>query len=481
MKRVSRRTALRGLGGAAVALPLLECMMPTTDARAQTPPSRLLITFGGFSLVNDSAGASSQGLVPDTVGADYDLKAGTAPLSGHTAADGSPVKDEITIVSGLSIPQATQSNTPPGSIAFGDSFHFHCNPLITGNAQLDTFDSTVTGMSADQIVADQIGNDTTFKSLTYRAQASFYNAAGGIENVVPRTTLSFGSGGQPIVAQVSPKQAYDSLFTGFTPTDPADAAAAQLEPEKRKSILDLVDRNMSALLPKLSQWDRERMERHFDEIRELEKLLEATPPSQTGACTLLPDPGADPPIGGDFNSPGGWNTNDGYSNEDHRARVLARLMHMAFVCDRTRVGTLMFTMFQSFMNAFPLVNAQYNCHELNHQGSMQPLNNLVAWHMDLFGELVALLRDTPEAGGSVLDRCAVVFIVEGGSIGNQGSHATDGMVCLLAGGAGGLVRGEHLVAQGAHPANVLISAMNAVGVQQNQLGQITGNIPALFS
>ncbi|MEQ9323272.1 MAG: hypothetical protein RIF41_29175, partial [Polyangiaceae bacterium] len=68
MKRVSRRTALRGLGGAAVALPLLVCMMPTTVARAQTPPSRLLITFGGFSLVNDSAGASSQGLVPDTVG-----------------------------------------------------------------------------------------------------------------------------------------------------------------------------------------------------------------------------------------------------------------------------------------------------------------------------------------------------------------------------------------------------------------------------
>ena len=223
------------------------------------------------------------------------------------------------------------------------------------------------------------------------------------------------------------------------------------------------------------------MERHFDEIRELEKLLEAVPPNQTGACALLPDPGADPPIGGDFGGPNGWNTNDGYSDEDGRARLLARLMHMAFVCDRTRVGTLMLTMFQSFMNAHPLVGASYNCHQLNHQGSQQPLNDLIAWHMDIFGELVALLRDTPEAGGSVLDRSAVVFIVEGGSFGNtEGSHSTNGMVCLVAGGAGGLVRGQHIVAQDAHPASVLISAMNAVGVQQNQLGQITGNIPALF-
>ena len=47
-------------------------------------------------------------------------------------------------------------------------------------------------------------------------------------------------------------------------------------------------------------------------------------------------------------------------------------------------------------------------------------------------------------------------------------------------GAGGLRRGTHVVATRKHPANVLITAMNAVGVKRNTLGDITGNIPELL-
>jgi hypothetical protein len=52
---------------------------------------------------------------------------------------------------------------------------------------------------------------------------------------------------------------------------------------------------------------------------------------------------------------------------------------------------------------------------------------------------------------------------------------------LVAGGAGGLVQGEHIVAPASanHTANVLISAMHAVGVEQD-LGDVEGTIPALF-
>jgi hypothetical protein len=53
------------------------------------------------------------------------------------------------------------------------------------------------------------------------------------------------------------------------------------------------------------------------------------------------------------------------------------------------------------------------------------------------------------------------------------------MACLVAGGAGGLVRGHHVVANGLHPVNVLISAMHAVGVEQN-LGEVNGIVPGLF-
>ncbi len=486
--RIHRRTMLRGLGGAALALPLLECMLDDEPARAGGAPSRYLVCFGGFSITNDNSAPGEQGFVPSTLGPGYDLKPALAPLGGYPDANGNPVRDRVSVVSGLSIPFAgwtMGAPTPAGGRAAGDSFHFHGNALLTGNAQLSTFDATFTGPTSDQIVAGVIGAGTTFSSLAYRVQASAYLSGSPNETQVFKTVMSASGSGAPVIPQSSPKQAYDTLFTGFVPDDPALAAAKALEQKKRRSVLDHVDRNMTGLMPKLSQWDRQRLERHYDEVRALEALLDATPPSQTGACALLADPGADPPVGGDFGSPTGWNTSAGYSDEEARARTFTRLLHMAFVCDLTRSATLMYSMFQPFMNAQPIVGAQYNTHELNHKDTQQNLDAFIAWHMSHFGELVALLRDTPEPGGSVLDHSALAFVNEGGDGSSvpEGSHCTDQMVALVAGGAGGLRQGEHIVAPAGanHPANVLITLMNAVGAPTTSLGQVSGTIPALLA
>ena len=173
--RLPRRTFLRGLGGTAIALPLLEAM---TDGRARAggttpPPLRYVVCFGGFALGCDGD-ATSNGLVPDAIGPGYDLKAGTMPFATHR------VREEITIVSGLRIPMGTSHNdVAPAGRNGGDSFHFHPNPLITGNRQEDgVFGTTITGPSSDQIVADQIAGDTLFPSLPLRVQALFYNQSG---------------------------------------------------------------------------------------------------------------------------------------------------------------------------------------------------------------------------------------------------------------------------------------------------------------
>ena len=55
--RLSRRTMLRGIGGAVVGLPLLECMLEGRGkAGAQTPgpyPTRFVIVFAGQALGGD--------------------------------------------------------------------------------------------------------------------------------------------------------------------------------------------------------------------------------------------------------------------------------------------------------------------------------------------------------------------------------------------------------------------------------------------
>lgn len=488
--RLPRRTFLRGLGGTVIGLPLLEAMLDTAG-RAHADgtgalPCRYVVCFGGFTMGADGD-SSPNGIVPPSTGLGYELMDATQPFATHGVAD------EITIVSGLDIPVASGGgNVAVAGRNGGDSFHFHPNPMLAGNRQEGgVFSTTMTGASSDQIVAEVIGGDTTFDSLPLRVQALFYNQSGGIDVPANRDTLSFRDEGggtiTPIAPYSSPKQAYDALFTGFVPDDPAEAAAKAFLLEKRKSALDLVDRRMEGMLDKLGVADRQRLERHFDEIRELEKRLDAMAPDQTGSCVLLPDPGDDPSLGGEPSTPSSWNINEGYSDEDTRARVMTDLLAMALTCDLTRSATLMYTMWQSFMNIHPITGQSWNHHIMHHQGSTSLVNEMITWHMDHFSRLVAMLRDTPEGDGSVLDNCALVFLIEGGHGADPefgqawSSHTTENMATLVAGGAGGLVRGEHIVAPGNanHPGNVLLTAMNAVGVDTNTLGEVNGTIAAL--
>jgi hypothetical protein len=182
----------------------------------------------------------------------------------------------------------------------------------------------------------------------------------------------------------------------------------------------------------------------------------------------------------------GFDISLGYSDEDTRARVFCDLIHLAFACDLSRVASLMLTMAQSHMSAAPLTGDPYDIHELGHSAlGTAAVSRMIAWHVKHFAYLVAKFRDTPEGDGSLLDHSALVLLHEGGHgydpAGGKllSSHSTENMACLIAGRAGGLQPGHHLATAGLHPANVLVTAMNAVGVDGG-LGEVTGTIPGLL-
>lgn len=490
--RLPRRSFLRGLGGTLVGLPLLDAMLGDHgDALAggASLPKRFLICFGGFALGCDS-GPYPNNFVPPDPGPDYALGPALAPLSGYEN-----VQAEINVVSGLSIPCQTEFGAAIPAAGRGINFHAHTNPLFTGTASLvppagESHDYRVTNWTADQLVADAIAEDTIFESLQYRAQALLYNSSVGPYN---RDLMSWrlDQSGDPVPLQpvASPRQAFDSLFTGFVPDDPAAAAAKAFELKKRKSILDLVDRRMSGVLDKVGAADKAKLDAHYDAIRAIEMLLDQLPPDVGGECQMLRDPGADPPLGGAFtgDDPNAYDVNAGYSGEDTRVRVMSDLVHMAFTCDLSRSITFMHTMVQSFLNVVQISGHEYALHDMTHGGQTVDFNDVIAWHVEQFAYLVAKLRDTPEGTGTVLDNVAACYLIEagGGYSYESGTpwtaHSTDNMAMLVAGGAGGLVRGQHVVAPAnlAHPANVLISAMRAVGVDSD-MGDVSGHIPELF-
>lgn len=461
----SRRALLRGLGGAAIALPQLECM---PAARAGTPDAgRLLVVFGGFSTgVDGHTGANL--VVPAS--SSFSLTDVTQPLAA--------VQSHVSLVSGLSIPVgAVDQPMPPGGRFGGvDSFHHHVNPLLTGAAQVGGgFTTTVTSPSIDQIAAEHLGVGARFPSLTLQAQPMAY-----ADQTAEKRTPSFrsGPGGvSPVQAVTNPRVLFRNLTSVLMPEDGLAAAERTDAVARRLSALDLVDRSMGGLVQKLGRRDQLRLKEHLAHVRALELRLDADPIPEGGSCTSGAEP-AVTPVDADLQ----------WSGEVGRSQQMVELIRLAFACDLTRVVALMVTPFQSELNLQPAFGSPHSFHGAHHSGQPSDVEGALRWHIQLFADLVSDLA-TPDATGAIpLDDTAAVFIMEGGFSrspqlidGSGGdSHSTEHMAMLVAGRAGGLRPGRHMAAPGVHPGRVLLTAARATGVPITQFGDLTGELPELF-
>lgn len=486
--RLDRRAMLKGLGGVSIGLPLLEIMLDGSKAFAQAamPPKRYVVFFNGQSTGADDDPQHND-LVPNTVGPGYDLKSALAPLGA--------LSSEVSVISGLKIPTAHDNG---GTIpAGGRSDDFHVNslsPLLSG--MRSPSGTRADGPTSDQVMVPLLAGNTPFQSVQYRVQADWYLS---VSAPYGRDMISYKAntgGGNPIAIppQVSPHQAFTSLFGNFTPpgADPAQVAAMQFDQKSRRSVLDLVLGHANTLNGKLGRADQARLAQHMDAIRQLEMQIAALPPPMTSTCMLPADPGADPSVGNpqgtDANGDNTYNVNLGYSGEEQRAKVFCDMLHMAMVCDLTRVATLQMTMFQSHLNMNALTQQATDLHEISHNGvsgGTMAVSKAIAWHVKWYAYLLQKIKDTPEANGSMLDNLAMVYLWEGGHGYDPGggvdnsAHSTENMAAMVAGRVGGLHPGLHIPAPGMHPANVIITAMKAVGYTQNSLGEVTGEIPGL--
>jgi hypothetical protein len=117
-----------------------------------------------------------------------------------------------------------------------------------------------------------------------------------------------------------------------------------------------------------------------------------------------------------------------------------------------------------------------------------PVSTILGWHIGHYAYLLDKLKNTPEGAGNVLDNSAIVFMPEGGhgtqlndSMSPNATHSVEKMILLVAGHAGGLKPGKHIVTNQAHPGQVLISAMQAVGYTQDTFGEVKGKLAELFT
>ncbi|MGZ3455144.1 MAG: DUF1552 domain-containing protein [Polyangiales bacterium] len=484
-----RRAFLRGLGGIVVGLPALE-IFQTRNGFGAPPgprPNRFVMSYAASSIGRDNYGSdmTENMVVPATTGTGYALTRGLKALGELD------IQGDVSIVSGLAVPWREQTDTgpvPPG----GRNWEFHFNtigPQLSGMRGPATRDGKPQGETADMIAARALGM-TLQPYLAYRVQPKSYEGDNDIGGDAGAQSWKKDPSGELVRVDPvsSPRLAYESLFTDPTLGSSSDAELkkAQFYLRQRKSALDYVANDANRLLPRLGAEDRVRLEQHFAEVRALEKRLEATMVTG-GDCKLPTKPGDDPPFGGAIVG-GTYDPMQGYSNEDQRAEDLADIVAMAFACDLTRTASFMITVWKCYMNAYPYGMWKSDMHELTHgAGPMESVADSANWCLKQWGRLVKKLKEKKDLDGSnMLDHTAMVLVLEGGHGWDpegpkpRSAHSTENMVAYIAGRAGGLKPGQHVAAKGQHPAHVVNSALNAVGVP-GDLGEVKGNIPALFA
>ena len=265
--------------------------------------------------------------------------------------------------------------------------------------------------------------------------------------------IHFENDGRREVSAIrDPRLAYEALFTGFTPPssggttpDPMVDEQAVRELRSRRSVLDLVSSSTERLLPRLGNADRERLELHFDQIRDLETRLDRldTTARPTGAGCAAVD------IGSGLDQRGA-------------AEAFARLIVTSWACDLSSVTALSMTQKKCWMAMSEISSLPSDAHEATHSAGreVEQLNVALHWLIGQFAHITQLARETPDAdGGSLLDNAAMGLFFEGGfgldpSTGQERrAHSTENMVIFVSGRAGGLRGGEHILGERRHPAS----------------------------
>ena len=454
MKRMqlNRRAFLRGAGGVAIALPFLEIMGgcskgSSSGAGAGVAATRKAVTgVNGFPkrfIVFFSAnGTIPTRWVPTGGETDFVMSDILRPLeeAGH--------RNDLLILDGV---DDEVSNHGPGDghmkgmgclltgteLLEGDAF-------TGGNGELAGWGG---GISIDQELANNIADDTRFKSLEFGVRT-------GGATVWSR--MSYSAPDQPLPPTDSPYTMFDRVF-GDLGADPFGVEKLRAQ---RHTVLDTVMEDYARLNARLGAADRARLEEHLETIRGVESRLDNG--GEIGGECQVPNVGTpiDPsqavnyPVVGDLQMD---------------------LLTMAMACDLTRVATLQWSRSvsgQTFGHLDPAIPEGH--HDLSHEGdsntyAFESLVRINTWYSTKLAELITRLKAVPEGPGTMFDNTVILVCNE---LGKGNSHTRMNQPFLLAGSAGGYFRtGRFLTYAGTTPHNkLLVSLCQAFGLSRTTFG-----------
>ena len=175
-KHLSRRTFLKG-AGVAVALPLLDSMVPASTAMAQTaanPRTR-------FGAIYFPHGATMDKWTPAKDGTNFEFSEILQPLE--------PFRNQVNIISDLSHPMAYGSGSATAN-------HNRSAAAFLSGANGKAGPQAYLGITMDQAAANKIGQDTPLPSIEMAIEGTSLTCDG--LSCAYRNTISWQSATSPL-------------------------------------------------------------------------------------------------------------------------------------------------------------------------------------------------------------------------------------------------------------------------------------------
>jgi hypothetical protein len=438
-KHLDRRTFLRGATGAAIALPLLDAMVPAATAQSLTA-SRDRSRFGVIYMPN---GIYPDMWHPEKVGRDFEFNTIMKPLERH--------RDVLTTISQMKAPEGGKDM---GGIHMGASAAF-----LNGTGPLSNngdFNVIASKRSIDQYIADAIAEDTPLRSLEVGTE-DMGTSAGACDGYpcVFFNTMAWMDDASPLPIGVNPQVTFERMFG-----DPGTPEQRIARLKRKQSLLDSVMDETSRLRRMIGASDNAILDEYLSNVRRVETQLQKM---EARAGVLANTPGGPVGIPHDFNE---------------HVTVTYDLLHLAFQGDITRVFSFMLG-HEASGRSYAHVGVTEPHHSTSHhkktEESLDQYARINTYHMVKLAEFLDKLKSTQDGSGTLLDSSLIYF---GAGMSNGLVHDRHNVPAVLLGGANGRVKGNrHIEAKKDEPtANLLVALADKLGAEVDSIGLSTGRL-----
>lgn len=434
---VNRRTVLRG-AGVAMALPMLEAMVPASAAVAKTP---LRIAY--LYVPN---GMHMPHWTPDKEGKGFEVKPILEPVA-H-------LKDKINLLSGLTLDGARAHQDGGGDHArSAAAFLTGEHPKKTDGADIHN------NVSIDQAIATAVGDQARFASLELGIEGS--SQAGSCDSgysCAYSSNLAWRNSTSPLAKERDPSAVFDRLFSSGDASE--DNKTSTVRKTHRKSVLDFVLSDAKKLQGDLGASDQRKLDEYMYAVREIENRLVRSEKLRVGDDGIpnYPRPAGVP------------------KDLDEHCKLMLDMLTLAFQTDSTRIATFMFAN-EGNNRGYPEVGAPEGHHDLSHHGGSEDKQAKIAKINRFYAERLAYFLDSlasiTEGNGSLLDNSIIMY---GSGISDGDRHNHDELPILLAGSGGGrLQTGRHVRYPKDTPlCNLYVWMLNQFGVKADSFGDSNG-------